>query len=184
MPPPMPSWAPTACTRGCVSSCSERRSRGSPAGSRTARYFQPRGWTASRLIPAPSGGDRTGTSSCIPSQQRATRPISSPAFPTPIGPQSSWLAEGDMAEVHRAFEGFHGDVQRVLAACPRVHKWALFQRDPLPCWSQGPGRAAWRCLPPDDALHGARRRQRIGGCRHPRALPRRGRRRAESVSLL
>ena len=60
------------------------------------------------------------------------------SVPDPDWDVESWSAEGDMAEVHRAFEGFHGDVQRVLAACPRVHKWALFERDPLPCWSQGP----------------------------------------------
>jgi 6-hydroxynicotinate 3-monooxygenase len=50
----------------------------------------------------------------------------------------SWSAEGDVAEVRLAFAGFHDDVQRVLAACPRVHKWALFERDPLPRWSDGP----------------------------------------------
>jgi 6-hydroxynicotinate 3-monooxygenase len=50
----------------------------------------------------------------------------------------SWSAEGDVAEVRRAFAGFHDDVQRVLAACPRVHKWALFERDPLPRWADGP----------------------------------------------
>jgi salicylate hydroxylase/6-hydroxynicotinate 3-monooxygenase len=26
----------------------------------------------------------------------------------------------------------------VLEACPQVHKWALFERDPLPRWSDGP----------------------------------------------
>jgi 6-hydroxynicotinate 3-monooxygenase len=50
----------------------------------------------------------------------------------------SWSAEGEVAEVRRAFAGFHDDVQRVLAACPRVHKWALFERDPLPRWADGP----------------------------------------------
>lgn len=50
----------------------------------------------------------------------------------------SWSAEGDMAEVRRAFAGFHPDVRRVLDACPRVHKWALFERDPLSRWSKGP----------------------------------------------
>ena len=50
----------------------------------------------------------------------------------------SWSAEGDVAEMRRAFAGFHDEVQRVLAACPRVHKWALFERDPLPRWADGP----------------------------------------------
>jgi salicylate hydroxylase/6-hydroxynicotinate 3-monooxygenase len=26
----------------------------------------------------------------------------------------------------------------VLSACPGVHKWALFERDPLPRWADGP----------------------------------------------
>src|SRR5262249_21383032 len=43
-----------------------------------------------------------------------------------------------MAEVQRALAGFHGEVQTILAACPQVHKWALFERDPLPRWSEGP----------------------------------------------
>src|SRR5262249_51572266 len=30
------------------------------------------------------------------------------------------------------------DVQRVLSACEQVHKWALFERDPLPRWTDGP----------------------------------------------
>jgi salicylate hydroxylase/6-hydroxynicotinate 3-monooxygenase len=34
--------------------------------------------------------------------------------------------------------GFHADVQRLLAACPGVHKWALFERDPLARWTEGP----------------------------------------------
>ena len=50
----------------------------------------------------------------------------------------SWSAEGDVAELRCAFVGFHDEVQRVLAACPRVHKWALFERDPLPRWTDGP----------------------------------------------
>ena len=60
------------------------------------------------------------------------------SVPDPDWDVESWSAEGDMAEVRRAFAGFHPDVQRVLAACQRVHKWALFERDPLPRWSRGP----------------------------------------------
>jgi salicylate hydroxylase/6-hydroxynicotinate 3-monooxygenase len=60
------------------------------------------------------------------------------SVPDPNWDVESWSAEGDMAEVRDAFKGFHDDVQRVLAACPRVHKWALFERDPLPRWSRGP----------------------------------------------
>jgi salicylate hydroxylase/6-hydroxynicotinate 3-monooxygenase len=60
------------------------------------------------------------------------------SVPDPDWDVESWSAEGDMAEVHRALAGFHPEVQRVLDACRKVHKWALFERDPLPSWSQGP----------------------------------------------
>lgn len=60
------------------------------------------------------------------------------SVPDPDWNVESWSACGDMAEVRQAFLGFHEDVQRVLAACPKVHKWALFERDPLPRWCDGP----------------------------------------------
>jgi salicylate hydroxylase/6-hydroxynicotinate 3-monooxygenase len=50
----------------------------------------------------------------------------------------SWSTRGEMAEVRRALTGFHDEVQKVLTACPSVHKWALFERDPLPYWADGP----------------------------------------------
>jgi 6-hydroxynicotinate 3-monooxygenase len=59
------------------------------------------------------------------------------SVPEPDWDVESWSAQGDMAEVRRAFAGFHDDVQRVLAHCPQVHKWALFERDPLPRWHDG-----------------------------------------------
>jgi salicylate hydroxylase/6-hydroxynicotinate 3-monooxygenase len=46
----------------------------------------------------------------------------------------SWSSLGDVAELRRAFAGFHGDVQAVLEACDVTHKWALLERDPLPRW--------------------------------------------------
>src|SRR5271169_5829964 len=58
--------------------------------------------------------------------------------PDPNWNHESWSTEGDMEELRAALSGFHQDVQRVLAACPKVHKWALFERDPLPRWSEGP----------------------------------------------
>lgn len=60
------------------------------------------------------------------------------SVPEPEWDVESWSARGDMAQVRRAFAGFHDDVQRVLANCPSVHQWALFERDPLPSWTDGP----------------------------------------------
>jgi len=59
------------------------------------------------------------------------------SVPDPTWDVESWSAQGDMADVRRAFAGFHDDVQRVLAHCPSVHQWALFERDPLPRWTDG-----------------------------------------------
>jgi salicylate hydroxylase/6-hydroxynicotinate 3-monooxygenase len=60
------------------------------------------------------------------------------SVPDPEWDLESWSAEGEMADVQQALAGFHPEVQRILTACPRVHKWALFERDPLPRWRQGP----------------------------------------------
>ena len=54
--------------------------------------------------------------------------------PEPGFTVESWSAQGDVAALRAAFEGFHPQVRRVLAACPAVHKWALADRDPLPRW--------------------------------------------------
>ncbi len=48
--------------------------------------------------------------------------------------RESWRAMGDMAVVRAAFEGFHGEVREVLRACPRVHRWAILEREPLEHW--------------------------------------------------
>jgi salicylate hydroxylase/6-hydroxynicotinate 3-monooxygenase len=59
------------------------------------------------------------------------------SVPDPDWNVESWSAKGDMDAVRRAFVGFHDEVQRVLAHCPSVHQWALFERDPLPRWTEG-----------------------------------------------
>ena len=59
------------------------------------------------------------------------------AVPDPDWDVESWSTQGDVEEARAAFVGFHADVQKVLAACPQVHKWALFERDPLPRWRDG-----------------------------------------------
>ena len=50
--------------------------------------------------------------------------------------QESWSMKGDVAEMRAAFATFHSEVQRLLAAAPEVHKWAIYERDPLPNWSK------------------------------------------------
>jgi salicylate hydroxylase/6-hydroxynicotinate 3-monooxygenase len=57
--------------------------------------------------------------------------------PEPEWRNESWSAKGDLGQLRRAFEGFHPQVQSVLNACPDVHKWALYERDPLPAWCVG-----------------------------------------------
>jgi salicylate hydroxylase/6-hydroxynicotinate 3-monooxygenase len=54
--------------------------------------------------------------------------------PEPGFTVESWSATGDVRTLRAAFDGFHPQVQGVLAACPAVHKWALADRDPLPRW--------------------------------------------------
>jgi 2-polyprenyl-6-methoxyphenol hydroxylase-like FAD-dependent oxidoreductase len=51
--------------------------------------------------------------------------------------QESWSAKGDVTELREAFATFHPDVRAVLAAAPEVHKWGIFERDPLPTWRRG-----------------------------------------------
>jgi salicylate hydroxylase/6-hydroxynicotinate 3-monooxygenase len=48
----------------------------------------------------------------------------------------SWSAKGNVAELRKAFAGFHREVEQVLAACPEVHKWAIVDRHSLPRWSE------------------------------------------------
>ena len=51
--------------------------------------------------------------------------------------RESWSAKGDLGELRAAFAHFHPDVRAVLAAAPEVHKWGIFERDPLPTWRRG-----------------------------------------------
>jgi 6-hydroxynicotinate 3-monooxygenase len=59
------------------------------------------------------------------------------SVPEPEFRVESWSAKGDVKTLRAAFEGFHPQVQHVLAACPSVHKWALVDRDPITRWSDG-----------------------------------------------
>ena len=49
----------------------------------------------------------------------------------------SWSAKGDVKELRKAFAGFSREVERVLAACPDVHKWAIVDRDSIEHWAEG-----------------------------------------------
>ena len=60
------------------------------------------------------------------------------SVPEPEFTVESWSATGDLDKLRAAFTGFHEQVQRVVQACPSVHKWAIVDRDPLPGWSDGP----------------------------------------------
>ncbi len=51
--------------------------------------------------------------------------------------KESWSIKGDLDELQEAFSHFHPDVRAVLAAAPEVHKWGIFERDPLPLWTTG-----------------------------------------------
>lgn len=54
--------------------------------------------------------------------------------PEPDFEVESWSAKGDLVALRGAYKDFHPNVRAVLDACPDVHKWALFERDPLPKW--------------------------------------------------
>lgn len=49
----------------------------------------------------------------------------------------SWSEVGDVAKVARDFEGWPDPVTSVIRQASTCHRWALFDRDPLPAWSRG-----------------------------------------------
>ncbi|VTU40248.1 FAD-dependent monooxygenase [Variovorax sp. PBL-E5] len=51
--------------------------------------------------------------------------------------KESWSAEGDVDELRGSFARFHPDVRAVLASAPKVHKWGIFERDPMSIWHRG-----------------------------------------------
>ncbi len=50
----------------------------------------------------------------------------------------SWMQPGDKAELLRDFGNWAEPVRAVIEAAQTCHRWALFDRDPLPQWSDGP----------------------------------------------
>ena len=49
----------------------------------------------------------------------------------------SWRAEGRTEDALRDFEGWYPRIRNLIQAAPKVMKWALHDRDPLPFWSRG-----------------------------------------------
>jgi salicylate hydroxylase len=49
----------------------------------------------------------------------------------------SWSKRGDLADLRRAYAGWHPQVRGILAAAEETFLWGLFDRLPLPRWSVG-----------------------------------------------
>ena len=49
----------------------------------------------------------------------------------------SWSAQGSVEECLADYPGWHADVQALIRATGRPHKWALFGRAPMARWSRG-----------------------------------------------
>ena len=49
----------------------------------------------------------------------------------------SWSAEGDPADFLADFEDWHDDLKLLIRQAERCFRWGLFDRDPMPRWSEG-----------------------------------------------
>jgi salicylate hydroxylase len=49
----------------------------------------------------------------------------------------SWVTECEGAEVLDRYAGWHESLLRVFTAGDVWYKWALYDRDPIPCWTRG-----------------------------------------------
>ena len=49
----------------------------------------------------------------------------------------SWSTEGDRADFARDFEGWHPALHELINRADRCFRWGLFDRDPMPHWSDG-----------------------------------------------
>jgi salicylate hydroxylase len=50
--------------------------------------------------------------------------------------EESWTQPGDLTELAADFGGWAPPIPDIIAAADRAHVWALFDRDPLPRWSE------------------------------------------------
>ena len=57
--------------------------------------------------------------------------------PTDEEMKESWSAPGDPQMLRQAFHGWDPRIGQVLAQVDRTFRWALYDREPLPTWSQG-----------------------------------------------
>jgi salicylate hydroxylase len=55
----------------------------------------------------------------------------------PTWTEESWTSEGRVDELRAVYRDFHPGARRLLDACDRVLKSALYERDPLLVWSAG-----------------------------------------------
>ncbi|HEV8678181.1 MAG TPA: FAD-dependent monooxygenase [Stellaceae bacterium] len=51
--------------------------------------------------------------------------------------REDWTDRATIERALAAFEGWHPQIRRIIAAADTCFIWALFDRDPLPRWSQG-----------------------------------------------
>jgi len=51
--------------------------------------------------------------------------------------EESWTSPGDVNELRGFYKDFHADARALLDACDTTLKSALYEREPLPQWSQG-----------------------------------------------
>ncbi|MEM7254544.1 MAG: FAD-dependent monooxygenase [Pseudomonadota bacterium] len=49
----------------------------------------------------------------------------------------SWTTKGDVSQVLEEFSDWHETVREIIGASSTVYKWALFDREPLPHWTEG-----------------------------------------------
>lgn len=51
--------------------------------------------------------------------------------------REDWCSTGTAADAARDFEGWHPTISGLIAKAPVLHRWALFDRTPLPRWHEG-----------------------------------------------
>jgi len=51
--------------------------------------------------------------------------------------EESWSVESDWREAAQAYEGWHPLLAELFSRTQRCYKWALYDRDPLPRWTDG-----------------------------------------------